>query len=149
MLAAEHLDDANTLEPGRFPVLVLPYGPAYPAAAEKTIRGYLSRGGAFLSTGGYVFDRPLVASADGMSITGLSSHGLTAGQLDKADASGSFNTRFGTPGDTMMTRPDEIGAFDPAFELDRVARLVSADDQFIAPPISPGRCPLAAMPRVR
>ena len=33
----------------------------------------------------------------------------------------------------MQTRPEQIGAFDPAFPLERVARLVAGDEQCIVP----------------
>ncbi len=65
MLKAEHLADPGTLDAGRFPLLLLPCGPAYPVAAEDAIRRYLSSGGGFFSTGGYVFDRPMVTESNG------------------------------------------------------------------------------------
>lgn len=51
-LDAEQMASPDILDAARFPVLILPYGPAYPAAAEEAIRRYLSRGGCFFSTGG-------------------------------------------------------------------------------------------------
>ncbi|MGB9625301.1 MAG: cellulase family glycosylhydrolase, partial [Phycisphaerae bacterium] len=133
MLNAEHLADPAVLDPKRFPLLILPYGPNYPAAAEPAIRNYLMHGGGFFSTGGYVFDRPVYAGPGGGPIAAGSGRTITAAQLDRGDGFYSFNTRFGRPGDTMITRPDQIGAFDPAFLLERVEKLVPADDQFIVP----------------
>jgi len=133
MLNAEHLADPDLLTAKRFPLLILPYGPNYPAAAEPAIRGYLMHGGGFLSTGGYVFDRPAHTGPGGEWVAAATGRLVTAAQLNKADAYYSFNTRFGRPGDTMMTRPDQIGAFDPAFVLERVEKLVPADDQFLVP----------------
>ena len=57
---AERLANTAFLDPEQFDLLVLPGGSAFPAQAHASLVQYLRRGGAFLSTGGYAFDRPLV-----------------------------------------------------------------------------------------
>lgn len=56
----EQLANPRFLDPGEIDLLVLPCGDAFPAAAHRALVRYLRQGGAFLSTGGYAFDRPLV-----------------------------------------------------------------------------------------
>ena len=60
----EQLTNSRFLDPELIDLLVLPCGDAFPAAAHKALVNYLSQGGAFLSTGGYAFDRPLVRTKD-------------------------------------------------------------------------------------
>ena len=59
MLSADDLADPKKLDAGAMPVVVLPYGPVFPAEALDNWRGYLHNGGGFLSTGGYTFDTPV------------------------------------------------------------------------------------------
>jgi len=56
----EQIANRRFLEPEQIDLLVVPTGDAFPAAARGALVNYLQQGGAFLSTGGYAFDRPLV-----------------------------------------------------------------------------------------
>ena len=56
MLSASDLEDASKLDVSKIPVVVLPYGPVFPAPAVKNWQRYLHEGGNFFSTGGYAFD---------------------------------------------------------------------------------------------
>ena len=60
----EQIANSRFLDPEQIDLLVIPTGDAFPAAAHKTFVSYLRQGGAFLSTGGYAFDRPLVRAND-------------------------------------------------------------------------------------
>ncbi len=60
----EQLANSRFLDPETIDLLVLPAGDAFPAHAHKAFIEYLRRGGTFLSTGGYAFDRPLVRNGD-------------------------------------------------------------------------------------
>ena len=44
---------------------------------------------------------------------------------------GPINTRSGIPGDTMRLKPQQIGAFDPSYLLEGVARAATAPDQLL------------------
>jgi hypothetical protein len=59
-LTADQLANPFILSAGRFDVLVLPDGSAFPAQARQALVDYLAGGGCFLSMGGYAFDDPLV-----------------------------------------------------------------------------------------
>ena len=59
-VAPEQIANPRFLDPAEIDLLVLPCGDAFPAAAHRALVRYLQQGGAFLSTGGYAFDRPLV-----------------------------------------------------------------------------------------
>jgi len=127
-LRAEPLADPAVLNTKNFWLLVLPYGPYFPAEATETIRAFLKRGGCFFSTGGYAFDAPV-------RIVGGQPQVEPPPTPETQDAKPRFslNTRFGKPGDVMMTRDDQIGVFDPGFVLRRVAAAVAAGDQFVVP----------------
>ena len=56
MLSASDLADPKLLDPKSMPVVVLPYGPIFPAEAASNWKGYLRSGGSFFTTGGYAFD---------------------------------------------------------------------------------------------
>jgi len=60
----EQIANRRFLDPAQIDLLVIPTGDAFPAAAHSALVNYLKRGGAFLSTGGYAFDRPLVRAKD-------------------------------------------------------------------------------------
>jgi hypothetical protein len=64
-LSAEQLSDPGQFSRERYDILVLPYGPSFPAPARKTLVTFLSRGGSFFSAGGYAFDNPLLKSSRG------------------------------------------------------------------------------------
>ena len=59
MLSANDLADSKTLDPKAIPLVVLPYGPLFPADAASNWKRYLHEGGGFFSTGGYAFDEAL------------------------------------------------------------------------------------------
>lgn len=56
MLSAQDLASVSVLDPERLDLVVLPYGPAFPASARKPFQRFLRRGGGFVSMGGYAFD---------------------------------------------------------------------------------------------
>ena len=64
IVTPEQLANSRFLDPENIDLLVLPAGDAFPAHAHKAFIEYLRRGGTFLSTGGYAFDRPLVRTGD-------------------------------------------------------------------------------------
>jgi len=64
LLDSRQLADRRNLNAGAFDVLVLPYGPSFPAAAAGNLRRFLRTGGKLLSTGGYAFD-DLMEERDG------------------------------------------------------------------------------------
>jgi len=55
-LTSEQMADPSLLNPSKIDLLVLPYGPSFPADAANNFRAYLRNGGRFLSIGGYPFD---------------------------------------------------------------------------------------------
>jgi len=113
-------------------VLVLPYGPAFPADAVGPLKDYLKRGGGLVCIGGYAFDN-LVSCRDGdWSVAGL---GLTAGEVSAGDGGADvrLNTRFGRPGDALGLDPEQLQVFDPSFPLGRVASIAAAPGQSIVP----------------
>ena len=61
----EQIVNRRFLSPDNMDLLVVPTGDAFPAAAHAALVAYLEAGGAFLSTGGYAFDRPLVRTGKG------------------------------------------------------------------------------------
>lgn len=54
------LANPHFLDPANFDILVFPEGDLFPIPAHRALIEYLRRGGAFLSMGGYAFDRPVV-----------------------------------------------------------------------------------------
>ncbi len=63
-VSPEQIANRCFLDPEQIDLLVIPSGDAFPAAAHQALVSYLQKGGAFLSTGGYAFDRPLVRAKD-------------------------------------------------------------------------------------
>ena len=135
LLSAEDLADPTKLDPKVMPVVVLPYGPVFPAEALDNWRGYLHNGGGFLSTGGYAFDTP---------VWRVSGKWLTWEQLSAIDpkhfaggrrpAACTANSRSGNYNDGMeMLLPDCLTVFDASFPLEYAAKAVSAKNQTIAP----------------
>lgn len=113
-------------------VLVLPYGPAFPADAAGPLKDYLKRGGGLVCIGGYAFD-DLVSYGDGAwSVAGL---GLTAAEVSAGEGGADvrLNTRFGRPGDAIGLDPEQLQVFDPSFPLDGVASIGAAPGQSIVP----------------
>jgi hypothetical protein len=68
MLSARDLSSVSALDPERLDLVVLPYGPAVPAAARKPWQRFLRRGGGFVSMGGYAFDHLYADAADTQSL---------------------------------------------------------------------------------
>lgn len=64
-LTGTQLANPAILSPDSFDILLLPYGPAVPAAARETIQDYLAGGGCLLTTGGYAFDVQMVRGPQG------------------------------------------------------------------------------------
>jgi hypothetical protein len=58
-LGAEELSNPSILSPKNFDLLILPYGPYFPAKAAQAVRRFLSEGGSMITIGGYAFDKPL------------------------------------------------------------------------------------------
>ncbi|MBN1417155.1 MAG: hypothetical protein JXP34_00150 [Planctomycetes bacterium] len=104
-----HLDASAT----RPDLVVLPYGPVFPAPARDAFVAYLRAGGAFLSMGGYAFDHPVWPDGTG---------GWTPKPPDGAPPF-RLNARHGRPGDTLGLAPDQIGVFDPAYTFERATRI--------------------------
>lgn len=59
-LRGDELANPGKLNRQRVDILVLPYGPSFPAPAQKTLVSFLRQGGSFFSTGGYAFNVPLL-----------------------------------------------------------------------------------------
>ncbi len=66
-LSAAELALPELLSPEYFDLLVLPYGPRFPAEAAEALVSYLQRGGRFLCVGGYAFDEPYFAGGSPQS----------------------------------------------------------------------------------
>ena len=91
------LADGASLDASRIDLLVLPYGPSFPAEAEDTIRQFCKKGGDFLSLGGYAFDQPYVAGGEealpnllrnpGFEEPDTGVWGLDEGSMQEGDAS--------------------------------------------------------------
>ena len=121
--------DPAVLNTRNLDVLVIPCAPAYPREGRKALLGFLKAGGSFVSIGGYAFDNLLVPTPDGWSATDPT---LQAKDMDKAPPTvESVNTRYGRHADTMGLQPDQIGAFDPSYVLEHVARATAAPGQQI------------------
>lgn len=59
LLGWEELSNPSILSTQNFDLLILPYGPYFPASATQAIRQFLSCGGSMITIGGYAFDTPL------------------------------------------------------------------------------------------
>ncbi len=89
-LPAEAVDSAGLAAPGRLDpkqvaVLVLPYGPHYPAPARAALLAYLRGGGAFLSLGGRALSAPLLPTDAGWVPAGALSRPTAGDALPLAD----------------------------------------------------------------
>jgi len=114
LLSAGDLADSNILTKPHFDVVILPYGPYFPAGARKAFISYLKNAGCFLTTDGYAFDKLIYWNGSGWS----ENAGVTASEMDsKLPATSLMNTRYGSSGDAMTFTPEQIGLFDP---LDRI-----------------------------
>jgi len=134
-LRAGDLTHTDVLTPERIHLLVLPCAPWFPLAAREALLRYLRRGGAFLSIGGYAFDRPLLWTGNGWTAQEPT---VPAAEISAQDPVGAtlkhvLNTRYGKPGDTLRLSREQIGAFDPSYLLDHVHGLRAASSQFVIP----------------
>ena len=69
-LSAKQLADSRHFNRTAFDLLVLPYGESFPLPALPAVESFLSDGGDLLTTGGYAFQSPLLATPmDGNSTT--------------------------------------------------------------------------------
>lgn len=127
ILQAGDLADPKLLTATNFDVVVLPYGPAFPAEAKDAFRAYLRQGGSFLSTDGYAFDLPVVWTDRGWSTV---STDITAADMDKPAAAPAqaINTRTGKAGDAMTFAPQQIPVFNPQFRLERAVSVRPAPE---------------------
>ena len=64
-LSAKQLADAQQFNRTAFDLLVLPYGESFPLPALPAVESFLADGGDLLTTGGYVFQSPLVPTTNG------------------------------------------------------------------------------------
>ncbi len=125
LCSAEQLADPGLLAQPEVTLLVMPYGPIYPAGAEEAIRGYLKRGGAFLCMGGYTLDTPSSRDDAGMLIPSMP--GVTAAQISSSNSHPTpLNGRSGVPSDTMGLAPDQVCLFDPTWRF-KASKLVNID----------------------
>jgi len=128
-LTAADLTDPAVLKRENFDLLVLPYGASYPAGGKEALVAYLQAGGSFFATGGYAFDHLLVFGDGGWATVDPT---VTAAEMDTAAPTEvRINTRFGQPGDTLGLAPEQIGVFDPSYELRRVASAQTAPGQHV------------------
>ena len=129
MLKSGDAADPDRLSPDVFDVLIVPSAPSYPNAGRDALVAFLSGGGSLVSIGGYAFDRPLVRSDGGWTDRVMTLR--AADTVSPPKAQGPINTRSGVPGDTMRLKPQQIGAFDPSYLLEGVARATTAPDQLL------------------
>lgn len=59
LIGSDELANPSILSPKNFDLLILPYGPYFPASATQALRQFLSSGGSMITIGGYAFDTPL------------------------------------------------------------------------------------------
>lgn len=128
-LRAGDVCDPAVLRRGTVDVLVVPCSPYYPREGRDALLAFLREGGAFIALGGYAFDGLVVLSADGwqrsdpaVPATGMDAH---------KPPTTAINTRSGRPGDTMGLDADQIGVFDPSYELRRAVALRAAPAQHL------------------
>ncbi len=97
MLSAQDMASVSALDPERLDLMVLPYGPAFPAAARKPFQRFLRRGGSFVSMGGYAFDHLYASGPDAQFLANSSfDHELTG-----------WETHESVPGVEMSFDPDQ------------------------------------------
>jgi hypothetical protein len=127
LLQAGDLADPKLLTAVNFDVVVLPYGPAFPAEARGAFCAYLKQGGSFLSTDGYAFDMPVEWTDKGWSTL---STDITAADMNRPAAAPAqaINTRTGKSGDSMSFAPAQIPVFSPQFRLERATNIEVAPE---------------------
>jgi len=113
-------------------VLVIPCSPYYPREGREALLAFLRDGGAFVTLGGYAFDELVVLSRAGWQRVdpAVPASGMDAHRQPTT----AINTRSGKPGDTMGLDPDQIGVFDPSYEIRRSVALRAAPEQHLMPP---------------
>ncbi|MBN1421767.1 MAG: hypothetical protein JXP34_23540 [Planctomycetes bacterium] len=165
LLGLDHVKDPAILRPDAVPVLVNPYGNAFPADAEDNLRAYRKAGGAMVHRG-VPFTHPVVRTSYGTWIDGDHTAVLMGHEGDRAMGTGAFATkawrslvpqpmlrdwglgdvewsRFGTWFDRVKPPPKDRQFLDP--------NSLSADDEMI-PLLSidpEGNDPFAAIIRHR
>ncbi len=129
LLRAGEVCDPAVLRRAAVDVLLVPCAPFYPQEGRAALLGFLREGGAFVALGGYAFDDLVVPSVDGWRAVNPA---VTAAEMDNhKQPTTAINTRTGKPGDTMGLNPEQIGVFDPSYELRRAVALRAAPGQHI------------------
>jgi hypothetical protein len=129
LLRAGDVCDPAVLRRSALDVLLVPCAPLYPREGRDALLAFLREGGAFVSLGGYAFDHLVVPAADGWQAVDPA---VTAAEMDaRKQPTTAINTRTGKPGDTMGLNPEQLGVFDPSYELRRTAALRAAPGQHI------------------
>jgi hypothetical protein len=132
LLRAGDVCDPAVLRQSAVDVLVVPCSPLYPREGRDALLAFLREGGAFVALGGYAFDELVVLSATGWVRVDPA---VTATAMDAhTQPTTGFNTRSGKPGDTMGLNPDQLGVFDPSYELRRTASLKASPEQHLLAP---------------
>ncbi|MBN2451492.1 MAG: hypothetical protein JXR77_13960 [Lentisphaeria bacterium] len=127
LLRAGDVCDEIVLRRPDLDVLIVPCAPLYPRAGREALLGFLRAGGAFVSLGGYAFDELVVPTEHGWESR---EPVLRAADMDAAPPTAPrINTRVGKPGDTMGLAREQIGVFDPSYELRRAVGLRAAPEQ--------------------
>jgi len=129
MLKSGDAADPKRLSPDVFDVLIVPSAPSYPRAGRDALVAFLSGGGSLLTIGGYAFDRPLARSNGGWTDGAVPRRAMDT--VNPPKDQGPINTRSGVPGDAVRFKPQQIGAFDPSYLLEGVARATTAPDQLL------------------
>ncbi len=120
VLQAGDLVAGGLLTRRKMQALVLPSAPYFPVALREPFLAYLREGGGFIALGGYAFERLVEWNGQAWVEAGS---GVTAGEMTQPiPAADGMTTRFGHSGDAMTFAPEQIGIFDPAFQLKNATR---------------------------
>lgn len=130
LLRAGDIADAKTLNSGNFDALIIPCGATFPYDGRDALLVFLKSGGVMLTMGGYAFDNLVVFTEGGWQRVDFT---VTAAEMDTPHETRTINTRFGNPGDSLRLRGEQIGIFDPSYELLHVHEVMAADGQHIIP----------------
>lgn len=114
------LVDSNRFSRAHVDLLVVPTSPRFPFEAADPLRRFLKAGGALFAFGGYAFDD-----------LGVGVRWPTSAEMDvDTPVPDMINTHYGKAGDTMRSRDDAIGLFDPVFSITNAALCRAAKGQF-------------------